>query len=302
MRLKTTFPKITLSILLGLFSAFSFISLHAMAAEKATHLKTVAAKAAPAKKVVQPNPEFLSGSKSYTYKVIDDISLRLHVFGTQTVSEQPKSAIIFFFGGGLRSGSVMQFFSQATALSEQGMLAIVADYRVLLRHNTGAVEAVADAQSAIRWLREHASELNLDPNNIVAAGGSSGGYLAAATATVDELDKQSTFSSKPNAIALFNPALAGKYPRTGKSLSPYQSLIDESVPTFIVHGDADNIVPFSSAVAYCDKVISLTGYCELHRYAGAEHGFFNRGRDDGKAYLATLSQLETFLIKFGFMN
>ncbi|MDG2035725.1 MAG: alpha/beta hydrolase [Pseudomonadales bacterium] len=253
-------------------------------------------------KRIPDNPDFLPGSESYTYKVIDDINLRLHVFGTQTASSEPKPAIVFFFGGALRTGKVMQFVSQAKALSKQGMLAVVADYRVLLRHNTGPSEAIADAQSAVRWLRENAQVLNLDPDRVVSAGGSAGGYLAAATATVAEFDTASAISSKPNAVALFNPALAGKYPRVANTLSPYQQLVDESVPTFIVHGKQDDIVPFSSASAYCDKVLSLNGYCELHAYEEAGHGFFNRGRNGGQWYSDTLSKLEAFLTRLGYLN
>lgn len=261
-----------------------------------------------AKKALAPNPDFLPGSESYTYKVIDDIKLRLHVFGLQASAGQDqnkataaKPAIIFFFGGALRSGSVTQFVSQAKALSEQGMLAIVADYRVLLRHNTGPSEAIADAQSAIRWLREHAEELNLDPNRVVSAGGSAGGYLAAATATVAEFDKTAIVSSKPNAVALFNPALAGKYPRVAKDLSPYEQLANGAVPTFIVHGKQDDLVPFSSASVYCDKVKAVGGYCELHAYEEAGHGFFNRNRNGGKWYFDTLAQLKAFLTQLGYL-
>ena len=87
-----------------------------------------------------------------------------------------------------------------------------------------------------------------------------------------------------------------------KVLSPTQQLLDASVPTFIVHGKQDKIVPYSSAVDYCDKVISLKGYCELHSYEKAGHGFFNRGRNDNKGYDDTLSKMITFLKKFGYIK
>ena len=154
-------------------------------------------------------------------------------------------------------------------------------------------------------MRTHAEKLNIDAQRIVAAGGSSGGYLAAATATVADQDVSnitSEFSSKPNAVVLFNPALANKHPRVNKALSPKQQLFDASVPTFIVHGKEDKIVPYSSAVDYCDRVLSLNGYCELHSYEKAGHGFFNHGRNGNKGYDDTLSKLITFLKKFGYIN
>ena len=46
---------------------------------------------------------------------------------------------------------------------------------------------IADAKSAIRWVRGHATELNIDENRIAAGGGSAGGYLAASTALLKGL-------------------------------------------------------------------------------------------------------------------
>src|SRR5262249_47708934 len=46
-------------------------------------------------------------------------------------------------------------------------------------HHTWPVECVEDAKSAIRWLRMNARKLGIDPGHIVAAGGSSGGTVAA---------------------------------------------------------------------------------------------------------------------------
>lgn len=285
----------------NLVAIFLLLAMACLAACQSTD--TVPPIASAVDKRVPPNPDFLPGSDSYTYKSVDGIELRLHVFNNSDGVAKPKPAIVFFFGGGLRKGSVTQFEFQAKALSKLGMLAVVADYRVKLRHNTGHTEAIADAQAVIRWLRDHAEQLKLDPSRLVAAGGSSGGYLAAATATVADIDEaRSTVSSKPNAIALFNPALANRFPRAEATFSPYDQLRDQSVPTFIVHGTADEIVPFASALAYCDKVIALGGHCELHRYEDAGHGFFNPGRNGNQYHLQTLAQLKLFLKEQGYLE
>ena len=60
---------------------------------------------------------------------------------------------MFFFGGAWAQGMVTQFTPQARHFAERGMVAIVADYRVFRRHGTTAFEAMADARSAIRWVR-----------------------------------------------------------------------------------------------------------------------------------------------------
>src|SRR5262249_22791415 len=137
--------------------------------------------------------------------------LRLHIFNPQnrgTVTAIP--AIVFFFGGGWTNGTVTQFIPQSKHLAQRGMIAIVADYRVFGRHKTSAFEAIADAKSAIRWVRAHATELGIDPNRIAAGGGSAGGHIALSAAVLDQFDDMNEdrrVSSKPNALVLFNPAV-----------------------------------------------------------------------------------------------
>jgi acetyl esterase/lipase len=50
------------------------------------------------------------------------------------------------------------------------------------RQGVTPAACVEDAKSAERWLRQNAARLGLDPNRIVAAGGSAGGHIAACTA------------------------------------------------------------------------------------------------------------------------
>ncbi len=108
---------------------------------------------------------------------LGDTSLKLDVFepaGLKPTDHRP--AIVFFFGGGWSGGDAKQFYQQAKAMTEQGMVVFSADYRVKSRNKTTPFECVKDGKSAIRWVREHAAELGIDPDRIVAAGGSAGGH------------------------------------------------------------------------------------------------------------------------------
>ena len=91
---------------------------------------------------------------------------------------------MFFFGGAWTQWRPGQFEPQASYLAGRGMVAIRADYRVKNRHRATPADGVEDAKSAIRWVRQNASMLGVDPDRIVAAGGSAGGHLAACTACV----------------------------------------------------------------------------------------------------------------------
>lgn len=145
------------------------------------------------------------------YKTVGDVTLKLHVFeptGLKTNDHRP--AIVLFFGGGWAGGDPKQFFQQARALADLGMVAFSANYRVKSRNQTTPFECVKDAKSAIRWVRAHAAELGVDPNRIVAGGGSAGGHIAACTGLIagsEEAGENLKISSRPNAMILFNPVL-----------------------------------------------------------------------------------------------
>ncbi len=270
-------------------------------------------------------PEF-PDAREEVYKQIGDVELKLWVFEPQDHQrDDSRPAIVFFFGGGWKSGSPSQFVEQSRFVNQLGMVAIVADYRVRQRHQTLATRCVADAKSAIRWVRQHASELGVDPNRIVAAGGSAGGHLAACTALLtefDEPDESSEVSSRPNALALFNPALvldnfdgvrfdpeklADLTERAGvdtSRISPIHHVKGDLPPTIIFHGEADTTVPFSTVKRFSEVASELGNQCELVGYPGAGHGFFNHGRggDPGEHYLDTMYQLHRFLNGLGYVE
>jgi acetyl esterase len=203
---------------------------------------------------------------------------------------------------------------QAKHLADRDMVAVVVDYRVFGRHQTSPFEAVADAKSAIRWLRAHAVEFSVDPSRIVASGGSSGGHIALSAATFDGFDEpgeNTKVSSKPNALVLFNPAvdtshdtppvLVQRFGGRGRELSPVHAIRRGLPPTLILHGKADATVPYSDVERFCTESRALGNQCELIGYEGAPHGFFNPGRGD-TWHSDTLQELDGFLTRLGYLT
>ena len=258
----------------------------------------------------------VAGARSHVYKAVDDVQLALHIVVGE--GEAPRPAIVFFFGGGWRSGSPTQFSPHARYLSSRGVTVALADYRVSSRHGTTPVESTRDAKSAVRWLRENSRELGVDPDRIAAGGGSAGGHLAAATAVVPGLDEPGEnleVSSEPNALLLFNPALDlarlaprfGLTPESAVSISPQQHVRPGLPPTIIFHGTGDTTVPHASAVAFRDAMVKASNSVELVSYDGRPHGFFNYGRSGGPAaenedFLHSLERVDRFLEALGFVH
>ena len=138
---------------------------------------------------------------------------------------EARPAIVFFFGGEWTKGSVEQFSRQAAYFATRGMVAIRADYRIASTHHTEPDAAVEDGRTALRWVRRHANEFGIDPNRIVAAGGSAGGHLAACTAQCPvgaPAGEDSTVSPRPNALILFDPAL--DYAGLGQLPAPFSNV------------------------------------------------------------------------------
>ncbi len=230
----------------------------------------------------------ISPNRSMTYKSVDGIELKLDIFeplGLKPTDHRP--AIVFFFGGGWSGGDKKQFYQQAKAMAEHGMLAFSADYRVKTRNKTTPFECVKDGKSAIRWVREHAAELGVDPDRIVASGGSAGGHVAACTGVIEgaeEAGERTSVSSVPNAMILFNPVLdttpKGYGAKSFKAeqqtdISPCHHVRKGIVPTVVFHGTADKTVPFENADRFTRLMKEAGNECVLVPFEGKDHGFFN---------------------------
>ena len=238
--------------------------------------------------VDKPSRSPISPARSVTYKSVDGVDLKLDIFepaGFKVADRRP--AIVFFFGGGWSGGDTKQFYQQAKVMSEQGIVAFSADYRVKSRNNTTPFECVKDGKSAIRWVRQHAAELGVDPDRIVAAGGSAGGHVAACTGVIEGMEEagaDATISSIPNAMLLFNPVLDTTdkgygekrfKPEQQTALSPCHHVRKGIVPTLIFHGTADKTVPFGNAEHFTKLMKKAGNECVLVPFAGKDHGFFN---------------------------
>jgi len=281
--------------------------------------------AAQEAKVRRPYPPSLPGAEVETYKTVGDTKLNLYVFyppGHKATDQ--RAAVVFFFGGGWTNGTPGQFEHHCKHLASKGMVAMTADYRVASRHQVKAVSCVADAKSAIRFVRKDAARLGVDPNRIVAGGGSAGGHLAACCGVLkgfDESGEDLSISSVPNAMALFNPAVV-LAPVEGLSkfnqervdslkdrmgvepieLSPYHRVQKGAPPTIIFHGKADPTVPYATVELFTKAMTDAGNRCTLVGYEGQAHGFFNYGRGNNEYYEKTVAALDDFLASLKYVE
>lgn len=246
------------------------------------------------------------------FKQVGDESLRLHLFAPPERGDTHlRPAIVFFFGGGWSVGSPIQFYAECAALAARGWVAISAEYRIGSLHHTTPFESVADAKSAVRWLRQHATELRIDPRRIVAAGGSAGGQIAAAAGLVPGLDEpgeDTQVSSQPDALLLYyavvdngpdgyGPAVVkGRY----QEFSPLHNIRSNPPPALFFLGTTDRLVPVATAEEFQRRMRAMGGRCDLRLFPGAGHPIFNYRQGDSPAREAMLEAAQEFLASLGF--
>lgn len=273
--------------------------------------------ATPATPKGTSHPPTIAGTNVETYRKVGATELKVWIFNPATKADKPLPCIVLFFGGGWSSGTPAQFEPQSRHLASRGMIAIVADYRVKSRQNALPADCVSDAKACVRWVRANAARLGIDPTRIAVGGGSAGGHLAAAVATVPGLDSATddkAVSCLPNALVLFNPGTV-MAPFPGLELKGFGAGLDKSKfgcepteisplhhvkkglpPTIIFHGKADTTVPYATVEKFTEVMKAAGNRCELIGYEGQPHGFFNKSK-----YQETLDATDAFLVSLGYL-
>jgi acetyl esterase len=253
--------------------------------------------------------------KVIEFKKTDSKPLELHIFYPDDFKlGDIRPAIVLFFGGGWNGGSPSQFYAQASYLTTRGMVAICPQYRTKSSHGTQPFHCVEDGRSAIRYVRQQAKELGIDPNKLACGGGSAGGHVAAATATIkafDCPDDDLSISAVVDALVLFNPVYDNGpdgygYERVKdyyKKISPIDNLDGSQPPTLVMMGSLDKHTPVATTELYDQRMEANGNRCDTIIYEGQQHGFFNVHKSpNGDYFIKTAEAMDRFLASLGFLS
>jgi len=257
------------------------------------------------------------------FKTVDGVELKLFVF--QPRDHRPaekRPAVVFFHGGGFRAGTPGQFKNQCLYLASRGIVGITAQYRLTSRPGVKVPHCIADAKSAMRWVRANAKKLGIDPERIVAGGGSAGGLSAACIGVVPGLDEpggDTSISTLPCAMVLFNPGVVtapideeaeadeeemaksrewfGMDPR---ALSPYHHIRKGLPPMIMFFGSDDG--GLEQAALFRDAYVAKGNVCEMKTWPGQRHGFFNYRSKNKKHFIETCREMDRFLVSLGLLQ
>lgn len=206
--------------------------------------------------------------------------------------------VVWIHGGGWQGGS--KEYVPAMYLTTKDYAVASINYR-LSQHATFPAQ-IHDCKAAIRWLRAHSKEYNLDSDHIGVWGASAGGHLVALLGTSggakelegtegDKLDR----SSRVHAVCdWFGPsdlaALAGKSSdakspiakllggpvadnkEKAREANPITFIGKDAPPFLIMHGDMDKLVPASQSELLADALKKAGVEVTLKILPGAGHG------------------------------
>lgn len=264
--------------------------------------------------------------KRVVYKKAGDSELWFHIFEHQDRDvNKPVAAFILFHGGGWYMGTPEGLYPHCRYFARQGMVAIAAQYRLSKDGNSPPIDAVEDAKSAVRYVRSRAASLGIDPNKIATGGASAGGHLAACTALFDKYDASGEnlkISSKPNALVLISAALDTTPKGFSESIlkklgshfawvcgpdanefSPLCHVKKIAAPCLVLHGTADDVVPFESTRRFCKLMKDAGSNCQLESLAGAGHGFsVYNPQGDNRQFERAMLRIEDFFCSIGYLK
>ncbi|MDF1844832.1 MAG: Rid family hydrolase [Rubripirellula sp.] len=257
--------------------------------------------------VLQPLAKELHPNQKLLYKTVGQQKLYLHTFeppGYQTSDR--RAVFLAIHGGGWTGGRTEDFYPIAANFAAQGMLGISLEYRLAnADRGTTVFDCVQDARSAVRWIRQNADRLGIDPTKIVVMGGSAGGHLALSTALFEEINDANdnlAVSATPNCLLMMYPVIdtsangygQSKIGNRWRQLSPLHRVRADMPPALFFHGTADSVTPFQGMQMFQKQSLDAGNPSKLIIHPGGRHGYiiFNRAEYD-----SALEQMRQFMIE-----
>lgn len=244
-----------------------------------------------------------------TYSVANNSDLKLDLYLPRD-RRNPVPTLIFIHGGGWVEGRKESDVLHLLPYLSMGWAVVNVEYR--LGRNSLAPAAVEDCRCALRWVHRRAKDLNLDTSKIVLTGASAGGHLALITGMLpspsvfdrqcptDDSTRWTKGTEPPMRVAavinwfgitdvadMFDGPNAKHYAiewfgsmnnreELARQVSPISHVRAGLPPILTIHGDADDLVPFSHATRLHAALDAANVPNQLVHIRGGKHGGFSR--------------------------
>lgn len=243
---------------------------------------------------------------TYTYKTINNKDLKMDIWYPSKKYKNPYPLVYFCHGGGWISGFRNQpnNVSWCKYLADKGFVVASIDYRYGYKNTMEDI--LSDYTDGLKYIKKRHKKFNIDKQNIILMGLSAGGHLSLLYSTYHTLknSKSEMMKGIKSVVAYYSPTdLKDILDEDNKSLfarfatkqtmkgspeelnkiyeyySPINYISESMIPTLIVHGKNDNVVPFNSSVNFVKKLHSYNiKYSFLVHKKGA-HSFDTKLKD-----------------------
>ena len=216
-------------------------------------------------------------------------------FPLQTPGDKKLPAVVWIHGGGWSTGKrdAAREISIGSTLARNGYVVMSVEYILSDKKQAVWPTNLWDCKNAVRWLRQNAARLGVNPDRVGVMGGSAGGHLAAMvalTTPADGLDPAGPLAQVSCRVSCcvdfygitdigtyHDVTMLGKTfaeaPELYRAASPVTYVRSNSPPVLILHGTADTIVSIHQSELF-DRVLTAAG-ADHHFEAipGAVHSF-----------------------------
>lgn len=220
-------------------------------------------------------------------------------------NDKPTPTLVYIHGGGWIFGSKEGAVYQFLPYLERGWRVVNVEYRMV--SDALAPGAVEDTRCALRWIYRNAAQFKFDTSKIVLTGHSAGGHLSLITAMLpfkSPLDNRCYADEKygegPMKVAAVinwygitdvNDVIAGpnlknyaamwmgslpNAAEVAKNVSPLTYVGKGTPPVLTIHGDKDDVVPYSHAKRLHDALDKANVKNKLVTISGGGHGMFKQ--------------------------
>jgi acetyl esterase/lipase len=200
--------------------------------------------------------------------------------------------LIVIYGGAWRSGSPKSNSQFNQYMAGRGYTVIAIDYRHAPQHHFPA--QLTDVETALKFIRDHAAEYEVDPNRVALLGRSAGAHLALLAgyssdilpirAVVDyygpvDLAKGYYDPPRPDPIdttAVLRAFIGGsptEYPELYRQASPIYAVKPGLPPTLLIYGGRDHVVRPEYGKALYRLLLATQNKAVLIEIPWAEHAF-----------------------------
>jgi Esterase/lipase len=235
------------------------------------------------------------------YGTANNTPLKLDIWYPRD-NNSPTPTLVFIHGGGWIFGSKEGSVYQLLPYLERGWRVVNVEYR--MASNSLAPAAVEDTRCALRWVFRNAKQWNFDTSKIVLTGQSAGGHLSLITGMLPKgspLDNRCYGDEDLKVAAIINwygivdvndliqgPNLKnyaamwmGNSPNAAeiaKQVSPLTYVRPGLPPILTIHGDKDDVVPYSHATRLKTELDKAKVPNKLVTINGGGHGMFTQGQ------------------------